>query len=66
VRSALVFQAPATVGLILTAKSIVRFPELKDLRFAEYSLIGTLLSLSVALLGGMALVWILYGTLSLK
>ena len=39
--SALALQSPATVGLILTAKSIVRFPELKDLRFAEYFLIGT-------------------------
>ena len=30
------------VGLILTGKSIARFPELKE-RFAEYFLIGTLL-----------------------
>ena len=64
--SALALQSPATVGLILTAKSIVRFPELKDLRFAEYFLIGTLLSIGIALLAGMLLIWILYGTLSLK
>ena len=66
VMSALALQSPATVGLILTAKSIVRFPELKDLRFAEYFLIGTLLSIAIALAGGMALIWMLYGTLSLK
>ncbi len=66
VLSALVLQSPATVGLILTAKSIIRFPELKDLRFAEYFLIGTLLSVSIALAGGMGLAAILYGTLSLK
>jgi hypothetical protein len=64
--SALAMQSPATVGLILTAKSIVRFPELKDVRFAEYFPIGTLLSMSAAVAGGMALVWVLYGTLSLK
>jgi hypothetical protein len=64
--SALALQSPATVGLILTAKSIVRFPELKDLRFAEYFLIGTLLSMSIALADGMLLVSILYGSLSLK
>lgn len=66
VLTALILQSPATVGLILTAKSIVRFPELKDLRFAEYFLIGTLLSLSLALVGGMILVKTTYGHLSLK
>jgi hypothetical protein len=64
--TALVLQSPATVGLIPTAKSIVRFPELKDLRFAEYFLIGTLLSISLALIGGMILVKTIYGDLSLK
>jgi hypothetical protein len=32
------------VGFILTAKGIIRYPELKDKTFAEYVLIGTLLS----------------------
>jgi hypothetical protein len=66
VLSALVLHSPATIGLILTAKSIVRFPELKDVRFAEYFLIGTLLSISVALIGGIILVWVLYGTVAVE
>lgn len=66
VLSALLLQSPATIGLILTAKSIVRFPELKDLRFAEYFLIGTLLSISIALVGGLILVQVVYGSLSMK
>jgi hypothetical protein len=66
VLSALALHSPATIGLILTAKSIVRFPELKDVRFAEYFLIGTLLSISVALIGGLILVWLLYGTIAVN
>jgi hypothetical protein len=50
--TALLLQSPATVGLILTAKSIARYPEFKSERFAEYFLIGTLLSISIAILGG--------------
>ena len=46
--TALLLQSPATVGLILTAKSIARYPEFKSERFAEYFLIGTLLSISMA------------------
>jgi hypothetical protein len=59
--TALLLQSPATVGLILTAKSIARYPEFKSERFAEYFLIGTLLSLSMALLGGALLAKILFG-----
>jgi hypothetical protein len=66
VLSALLVESPATVGLILTAKSIARFPEMKDLKFAEYFLIGTLLSISLALAGGIALLPLVHGTLSLK
>jgi hypothetical protein len=40
--TAILVQSPSMVGLILTGKSIARFPELKE-RFAEYFLIGTLL-----------------------
>jgi hypothetical protein len=63
--TALLMQSPAMVGLILTGKSIARFPELKE-RFAEYFLIGTLLSFTLALLGGLALLKLWYGTVSLK
>jgi DsbC/DsbD-like thiol-disulfide interchange protein len=45
--TAIVVQSPSIVGLILTGKSIARFPELKE-RFAEYFLIGTLLSIGLA------------------
>jgi hypothetical protein len=38
--TAIVVQSPSMVGLILTGKSIARFPELKE-RFAEYFLIGS-------------------------
>jgi len=59
--TALLLQSPAMVGLILTAKSIARYPELKSERFAEYFLIGTLLSVGIALLGGALLSKILFG-----
>lgn len=64
--TAICLQSPSTVGLILTAKSIARYSELKaDTRFVEYFLIGTLLSISLALVGGALLLKILYGTVSL-
>lgn len=66
VLTAIVVQTPTLVGLILTGKSIARFPELKDARFVEYFLIGTLLSLFLSLLGGIVLHQLLYGTVSLK
>jgi len=59
--TALLLQSPATVGLILTAKSIARYPEFKSERFAEYFLIGTLLSISMALLGGALLSKLIFG-----
>ena len=59
--TALLLQSPATVGLILTAKSIARYPEFKSERFAEYFLIGTLLSISMAILGGALLAKLLFG-----
>jgi hypothetical protein len=64
--TAIAAQSPAMVGLILTGKSIARFPELKDARFAEYFLIGTLMSVSIAVIGGIILARMLYGTFSLK
>jgi hypothetical protein len=64
--TAMALQSPALVGLILTGKSIARFPEFKEPRFAEYFLIGTLLSVLLAVFGGIVLLHILYGTVSLK
>jgi hypothetical protein len=64
--TAISVQAPALVGLILTAKALARFPEFKEPRFAEYFLIGTLLSLALATGGGLIIVRMLYGTFSLK
>lgn len=66
VLTAVLVQSPAMIGLILTGKSIARLPELKGPRFAEYFLIGTFLSISLALLGGIVLLRILSGTVSLK
>ena len=42
----------SSIALIFTAKSIARFEELKDRKFAEYYLIGTLASILCALLVG--------------
>ena len=61
VMTALLLQSPATIGLILTAKSIARYPEFKSEHFAEYFLIGTLLSISVAIAGGIVLAKALFG-----
>ena len=41
-----------SIGLVLTAKSIVRFEELKDRKFSEYFLIGTLSSMLFAIFIG--------------
>jgi hypothetical protein len=64
--TAIAIQSPALVGLILTGKSIARFPEFKEVRFAEYFLIGTFLSISLSVLGGIVLLQLFYGTVSLK
>jgi hypothetical protein len=42
-----------SIGLVITAKSIVRYPQLRDRAFAEYYLFGTLLSVVVALGSGL-------------
>jgi len=47
------------IGLILTAKSIARYKELDNRRFAEYFLIGTLSSVLFAILVGVAVKWLL-------
>ena len=43
------------VGLIIGAKSVARFPEFKSRAFAEYFLIGTLISVAIAAVGGWTL-----------
>jgi hypothetical protein len=66
VLTAMILRSPATVGLVLAAKSIARFPELgKSERFAEYFLIGTLLSLLAAIFGGIVLLKVLTGRVTL-
>jgi Protein of unknown function (DUF3307) len=65
VMTAILVQSPSMIGLILTGKSIARFPELKE-HFAEYFLIGTLLSIALAVLGGLLLAKLWYGTILLK
>lgn len=66
VLTAVLLRSPATVGLVLAAKSIARFPELgKSERFAEYFLIGTLLSLLAAIFGGIILLQVLTGKINL-
>jgi hypothetical protein len=64
--TAVILRSPALIGLILTAKSIARFPEMKESKFAEYFLIGTLLSVIIALLGGLVLLKLWYGSASLQ
>lgn len=44
-----------SIAFILTAKSIARFSELNDKKFAEYYLIGTLTSTMIAICGGIFL-----------
>jgi hypothetical protein len=65
VMTALFLHSPATAGLILAAKSIARYPEFKREQFAEYFLIGTLLSISAATAGGVILLKAFYGSSAL-
>ena len=62
VLTAVLMQSPAMIGLVLTGKSIARLGELKGPKFAEYFLIGTLLSVSLALGGGVFLMLAFYGS----
>lgn len=47
------FDGLGSIAFILTAKSIARFSELNNKKFAEYYLIGTLLSTILAIGGGL-------------
>jgi hypothetical protein len=49
----------SAIGLVLTAKSIARFKQLEDKTFAEQYLIGTLISLAIALVATMAVKYFL-------
>lgn len=51
----------AAIVILVAAKSIARFDELKDRRFSEYYLIGTLTSLLVAVLTGLVLMAVVGG-----
>ncbi|MBN1998925.1 DUF3307 domain-containing protein [candidate division KSB1 bacterium] len=51
--------SPAAIGFIITAKSIARFEEIKEKRFAEYYIIGTLTSTLIAIIVGKVVVFIL-------
>jgi len=65
--TAILAKSPTAVGLIVAAKSIVRFKRVeKSDAFAEYFLLGTFLSLTLALAGGLALRWLLFGSLDLE
>jgi hypothetical protein len=64
--TAILAKSATLVGLILTGKSIARFPELRKPSFAEYFLIGTLLSVSLAVLGGLLLQEMLYGSIAFR
>lgn len=50
----------AAIALLITAKSIARFEEIKVRKFAEYYLVGTLASLLVALVVGFLLTELLF------
>src|SRR4030095_1424494 len=65
VLTALFLPSPAAGGFILAAESIVRYAGRKSFRFAEYFLIGTLLSLTIAISGAIVLLKALYGTVAL-
>ena len=45
----------SAIGVVFAAKSIARFSEFSNKHFAEYYLVGTLLSVVLALAGGIAL-----------
>jgi hypothetical protein len=60
VLTAVLFGKMEFIGYIFAAKSIARYPEMKDgAHFAEYYLIGTLTSISIAFFGGLLLKYLL-------
>jgi hypothetical protein len=60
VLTAVLFGKMEFIGYIFAAKSIARYPEMKEgSHFAEYYLIGTLTSISIAFFGGLLLKYLL-------
>ncbi len=58
--TAVLLQAATAVGLVLAAKSVFRFGDIsRDRQAAEYFLIGTLVSVSEAVLIGLLVHWLL-------
>jgi len=58
--TAVLLQAATAVGLVLAAKSVFRFGDIRrDRQAAEYFLIGTLVSVSEAVLIGLLVHWVL-------
>jgi hypothetical protein len=51
--------AEAAVGFVIAAKTLARFKQLDDRGFAEYYLLGTLASVSVAIISGLLARWVL-------
>lgn len=49
---------PAAVGFVVAAKTLARFRELNNKRFAERYLLGTMASVTIALVSGLAVGWI--------
>lgn len=45
--------AVATIGLVIAAKTLARFKQLDDREFAEYYLLGTLASVTIAVITGL-------------
>jgi hypothetical protein len=54
--------AEAAIGLVIAAKTIARFRQLDDRDFAEYYLLGTLASVSVALISAVIAAAALHAT----
>jgi len=49
---------PAAVGFVVAAKTLARFKELNKKRFAERYLLGTMASVTVALISALAAQWV--------
>jgi len=49
---------PAAVGFVVAAKTLARFRELNNKRFAERYLLGTMASVTIALVSAVAVGWI--------
>lgn len=49
---------PAAVGFVIAAKTLARFKELDKKRFAERYLLGTMMSVTVAITSTLATMWI--------